>query len=140
MVVLFCTYISIFYYIKDVTVSSDFFGDALYIGKQIFFNFTCKLFKMTLDNSMVFLVNEKTIDILRFQNSNCYNIDGKCTERSCYCSIQTNTFRWLFTSTSSLQNLIFQVQARFSNTTSGRITQDSLSRTFDGKSMYTFNI
>lgn len=116
---------------SDITTfSSDFYGQALHIGKGFFFQFTCKLFQIPVDNSLTFLVNEKTVDILRFEKLDCYNIKGKCTENSCSCSLSTNTFQWFYSISTSLKKMIFEVQARYADMSTGKIVKVSLSRTF----------
>lgn len=125
------------YYISDITTfSSDFYGQALHIGKGFFFQFTCKLFQIPVDNSLTFLVNEKTVDILRFEKLDCYNIKGKCTENSCSCSLSTNTFQWFYSISTSLKKMIFEVQARYADMSTGKIVKVSLSRTFYSEGMH----
>lgn len=116
---------------SDVTsITSDFFGQALKIGKGFFFQFTCKLFQIPVDKSLMFLVNERTVDILRFEKMNCYNIKGKCTESSCSCSLSNKTFQWFYSLSTHVKNWNFEVQARYANKSTGKIVNLSWSRTF----------
>ncbi|VDI74306.1 Hypothetical predicted protein, partial [Mytilus galloprovincialis] len=115
---------------ETTSSSSDFYGQALSIDSGFFFQFTCKMFQIPVDNSLTFLVNEKTVDILRFEKLDCYNIKGKCTENSCSCSLSTNTFQWFYSISTSLKKMIFEVQARYADMSTGKIVKVSLSRTF----------
>ncbi|XP_071148470.1 uncharacterized protein [Mytilus edulis] len=116
---------------SDATsISLDFVGQALKIGNGFVFQFTCKLFQIPIDKSLMFLVNDRTVDILRFEKMDCYNIKGKCIQSSCSCSLSNKTFQWFHTIYAPMENWIFEVQARYTNTSTGKIVQLSWSRTF----------
>lgn len=58
--------------------------------------FECTVFTHP-KGSLHFLVDNKTVDVMRFANNKCYNKSSECTNGSCYCSYEDYSFIWYYT-------------------------------------------
>lgn len=55
--------------------------------------FECRAFTHP-KGSLHFLVNNKSVDVMRFANNKCYNKSSECTNGSCSCSYKDYSFIW----------------------------------------------
>lgn len=104
------------------------------------FKFSGIIFDQPIDNTVMFLVNYTTVDILRFYNNTCYNQNRACTVGNdiCWCNTRGNIFqmRYILDKTGLIyNNTTFGVQMLLKRN-SGIVVQMSLLRIYDGKGLY----
>lgn len=63
----------------------------VYVGYEMI-TLRIKIFQTPLDDTLIILMDNVTIDVTRYENKSCYNIDGKCRKRICSCYLTNNTF------------------------------------------------
>lgn len=74
-----------------------------------------KVFQPLLDDTIFIMRDNVTIDVTRYDNNSCYNINGKCTKTICSCNINNNTLTSLYRiNVTSLMNCSsFGIEYRF---------------------------
>ncbi|CAC5385524.1 unnamed protein product [Mytilus coruscus] len=124
--------------LRDVNRTPDFKGVTLVYNRlKTVFKFSCIIFQRPIGNTVMFLVNYTTVDVLRFYNNTCYNKNRACSGRTdiCGCSYTDNVFtmNYVIEQTGSVYiNTTFGVQMVLKGN-SEKGFQMTLSRVFDGK-------
>lgn len=67
----------------------------LHVGYEIM-TLRMKIFQPPLDDTLIILMDNVTIDVTRYENESCYNINGKCHKGVCSCYMTNNTFTSMY--------------------------------------------
>ncbi|XP_071151620.1 uncharacterized protein [Mytilus edulis] len=67
----------------------------LHVGYEIM-TLRMKIFQPPLDDTLIILMDNVTIDVTRYENKSCYNINGKCHKGVCSCYMTNNTFTSMY--------------------------------------------
>ncbi|XP_076088549.1 uncharacterized protein LOC143058958 [Mytilus galloprovincialis] len=106
--------------------------------------FTCRVFKIPIDNKLHFLVNKKSVNVMHFSNSKCYNKSRECSPETCYCSFKDFSFTWFYpVNASSIQNT-FGVVINVATGNHGEVIKIQISVIYDTSSFinngYTYEV
>lgn len=103
-------------------------------GFKALFIFSLDISKPPNSNSVMFLVNNTTVDTIRLYNSTCYNKNRACTKDMCECAYTGNVFRMKYVYKTDTLNIstMFGIQMTLKDK-NGKGMQMTLRRLFDGK-------
>lgn len=103
----------------------------LYVEKKKI-HLKIKVFQHPIDNTINILFDNTTIDVTRFVNNTCYNVDGKCSNTICSCDASNKSFTAIYR-TAFLRNCItIGIEYRFANGSDGEIIKVISFRKYDG--------
>lgn len=96
--------------------------------------FTCRVFKIPIDNKLHFLVNKQSVNVMHFSNNKCYNKSRECSPETCYCSFKDFSFTWFYpVNASSIQNT-FGVVINVATGNHGEVIKIQISVIYDTSS------
>lgn len=91
-----------------------------------------KVFQQPIDNTINILCDKTTIDVTRYVNNTCYNVDGKCSNNICKCNVSnkglTSAYRTAFFSNCTS----FGMEYRFENGNDGEIIKVTSFKSYNG--------
>lgn len=95
-----------------------------------------KVFQQPIDNTINILCDKTTIDVTRYVNNTCYNVDGKCSNTICKCNVShkglTSAYRTAFFSNCTS----FGMEYRFANGNDGEIIKVTSFKSYNGLCKY----
>ncbi|CAC5404502.1 unnamed protein product [Mytilus coruscus] len=114
---------------------SEFEGTVMNINNTSTIKFTCTIYQRPFGDSIAFLLNEKTENVLRFLDGKCYKNDRECTK--CQCSVSQNniTFTWLYTMTDPCHNCTFGAHMSFADENNRKTKKVYLYMEYNGKDL-----
>lgn len=121
-----------FSYITDYKTTGNFSAEVFVEGVSTLFSFTLYSARRPLIDIVEFVVNDRSIDFIRFYNHTCYSKKGECTVTECSCFFKDKYFLLIYKYRASLscKSYIFGFTFIDEDTPEHKIT---LSRTYNGK-------
>lgn len=112
-----------------------FEGTVMHTNDISSIQFTCTIYQRPFGDSIAFLVNEKTENVLCILEGKCYNNNRECTK--CQCSVSQNkiNFTWLYTLTDPCHNCTFGAHMSFAEKNNIYTKKVYLSFGYNGKDL-----
>lgn len=89
-------------------------------------------FQQPFDNTINILCDKNTIDVTRYVNNTCYNVDGKCSNTICKCDVSNKGFTSAYR-TAVLSNCTsIGMEYRFANGHDGEIIKVTAFKSYNG--------
>lgn len=103
-------------------------------GFKTLFVFSLNISQRPNRNTVMFLVNNTTVDNIRLYNNTCYNKNRACTNDMCACAYTGNVFKMKYVYKKEALNIntMFGVQMTIKDR-NGKGMQMTFRRLFDGK-------
>lgn len=99
-------------------------------------NLKLKVFQHPIDDTINVLFDNNTIDVTRFVNNTCYNVDGKCSYTICSCDASNTSFTSAYRTVFLTKCITFGIEYRFVNESDGAIIKVISFRKYDGLGKY----
>lgn len=112
---------------------SIFEGQIFERNNQSIIEFTCKINQRPIDDSIVFLLNEQTSNVMRFLDGKCHNTYEEDTECKCFLSQNKMTFTWVYIMHVPGNNCTFGTEMSITNDENGNTMNVNLYRRYNGK-------
>lgn len=129
----------VFFHFAGNKAASIFNGNIINHQNRTVYLFTFETDFRPIGDDVLFLLNYKTVDVLRIFNKTCYNKDGKCDSFSCLCFFTDNIFRVRYIYNHKLlssESCVFGIETRYIDKANDRVFKLALSRSFDRTGMF----
>ncbi|XP_052080830.1 uncharacterized protein LOC127718803 isoform X1 [Mytilus californianus] len=97
--------------------------------------FTCKTYQRPVGDSIVFLLNDRTTNVMRVYEGKCYDNQGEC--KNCTCSSSRNeiTFTWMYIMTVPCHNCTFGADMSYTDENKRKSRNVNLYRVYNCKDL-----